>query len=250
MKSIQTFNLLLFVLFLVMILSTACVRIHVHADLPPIQNSELQCPSCPSAPHETTLPLDENTQGIDGPMKAISTGSFGGEQTTIPLRIKKHKSVVLTEEEASKILEHATDVAKHEDQCNLKLERDGEGDIEKFTWPQEGETPGVISSRFDFEIVTGLPGVKVVQDVQWCDRPGPFMGCAELPGEALAVEMYRDETGDMEPFYDLLGVLWLHEVGHNKNNTHRLHPPGVMHPQIFQEHKELTPNECANYHQP
>ncbi|MDT3777215.1 hypothetical protein PJI16_06555 [Nitrospira sp. MA-1] len=234
MKITPAFNLLLFILFLGMILTTnGCVRVHVHVVLP--QTSSIQCSGCPSTPD---VPDSPDQGPDDGPEKLIS------------LNIKKHPSVELTEEEAIKILEQATKVAITDGQCNLKLVRNGEGEIENFTWPQEGPRAGVVSSKFDFEVITGLPGVKVIEDVQWCSRPGPWIGCAELPGDALVVEMLREKKGDKNPFYQTLGILWLHELGHNKGNYHRLNSTAVMHPQIFSEHSALTSTECGNFKLP
>ncbi|GJL61063.1 MAG: hypothetical protein NPIRA03_39200 [Nitrospirales bacterium] len=232
MKIAPAFNLFLFTLFLGTILTTnGCVRVHVHVDV--LEDSNLQCSSCPTTSHEP--PRQEPDLG---PEKKIS------------LKIKKHELVELTEDEALGILEQATKVAKTDGQCNLQLVRDGEGEIENFTWLQDGEKVGVVSSDFDFAIITHLPGVKVVKDVQWCDRPGPWIGCAELPGDALAVEMLREKEGEQKPFYQTLGVLWLHEYGHNKGNYHRLNSTAVMHPQIFSEHSALTSTECGNFKLP
>lgn len=234
MKFTQAFNLLLFTLFLGSIFTTnGCVRVHVYVDV--LENSNLQCSGCPSTTHEPDYP---------------DPGPDPGPEKQISLKIKKNPSVELTEVEAMKILEHATKVAITDGQCNLKLVRDGEGEIENFTWPQEGPSVGVVSSDFDFAIITQLPGVKVVEDVQWCDRPGPWIGCAELPGDALAVEMLREKEGEQKPFYQTLGVLWLHELGHNKGNYHRLNSTAVMHPQIFSEHSALTSTECGNFKLP
>lgn len=233
MKIIPAFNLLLFILFLGTILTTnGCVRAHVHVDV--FENSNPQCSGCPSSPDspEPNSPQTEETE--DPPVET-------------KIKIKKHPLVALTENETLGILKHAMKVANTDDQCNLKLVRDGEGEIENFTWPQEGESAGVISSQFDFDIVTGLPGLKVIEDVQWCDRSGPWIGCAELPGDALVVEMLREKEGEKRPFYQTLGILWLHELGHNKGNYHRIDSTAVMHPQIFQDHIKISSSECSNY---
>lgn len=233
MKITPAFNFLLLTLFLGTILTTnGCARVHVHVDV--LENSNLQCSGCPSNSHVPD-PLDR--------------GNDPGPEIPISLKIKKHELVELTEDEVVGILEQATKVAKTDGQCNLKLVRDGEGEIENFTWQQEGGA-GVVSSDFDFAIITQLPGLKVVEDVQWCDRPGPWIGCAELPGDALAVEMLREKEGEQKPFYQTLGVLWLHELGHNKGNYHRLNSTAVMHPQIFSEHSALTSTECGNFKLP
>jgi len=106
---------------------------------------------------------------------------------------------------------------------------------------------GEICSEFDFEILNALdpPGVKVVEEISWCERTGTALigGCSKLKGHSMAVARYC--TKGSCPILD--GVLWLHEFGHNKNLLHRSlddSEKGVMYPGVNSENTSLNECEC------
>lgn len=184
---------------------------------------------------------------VVGCYQVIVTGPSGKSVTTGPtsskhqLKIFRHARATLGDEDqdADKILKAATDVAQSNPGCNATLTRDG--DVEEFTWQQEDEV-GVVSSKYDFDVVTSSRGVKVVQDIQWCktfETIAPIWGCALRPGNAMVVERVDQE---------LEGALWLHEFGHNQglydlyNDSHKNR---VMYYSIGPDNKIFTQGECG-----
>jgi len=183
---------------------------------------------------------------VVGCYQVIVTAPSGESETPSPkgstfeMKVFRHARATLTDDDADKILKVATDVAQSNPGCNATLLRDG--DVEEFTWQQEGEV-GVVSSGFDIDAVVSSPGVKVVKDVHWCKTSETFApaiwGCAPIPGNAMVVERADQESE---------GVLWLHELGHNEG-LYDLYKDSqknrVMFHMIGPDHTKFTQGECG-----
>ena len=151
------------------------------------------------------------------------------------VKVSRHVSVSLTKEEVKKILDEATKIA------NTK---DGQGDVPsqiKFELVGEiGEfNLAAIRDKIDLDDLTRTRGVKVVEEIQWCDQFWPdILGCQKGPGIVVVRAHPEDE-----------GALWLHEFGHLIHLKHRNHRNAVMNEVIRSSHKFLNVNECRLYTQ-
>lgn len=201
----KTWEVMLLFLFIAGMCVTGCVRVHV---------------SLPSSYGLNDLPPP-----VPGPV-------------THQLTVWRHSAASISEGEADAILQYASTIAQTNDQCELTLIRDTTNNIPTF----DGLNGGVVSTDFDLVSATALPGIKVMKDVQWCDVPGPFAGCAELPGDSFVVERLSGSSHT-----EMEGVLWLHEFGHTKNNYHRSDLTAVMNPGINTNHDRINSLECRRY---
>ena len=152
------------------------------------------------------------------------------------VKVSRHVSVSLTKEEVKYILDEATKIANTNDgqgdvDCQIKFELDGE--VGQFDF-------AVIRGKNDLDSLNkNHQGVKVVEEIQWCDQLWPdILGCQKGSG-IVVVRAHPEEEG----------VLWLHEFGHLKNIDHRNQTNAVMNKVIRPSNKLLNSNECSRYSQ-
>ncbi len=152
------------------------------------------------------------------------------------LQIRRFTSSSLTNTEADRILADATTVLQNNDgvgdvACQVAFSRDD--DVTVFT---DGD--GSIDSSAEFSALIGLPGhIKVVNQINWCGGLIPnVIGCAPVPGNSMAVVRF---TPSLE------GILWAHELGHNKGLSHRNDDPNaVMNGTIASSRLRVNSAEC------
>lgn len=180
------------------------------------------------------------------------------------ITIAAHEAVFdhLSNMEADAILKDATEVAKEVDEpgdiaCNVTFIR--KDDVQKFTNSLPNEDLDVIDTPEKFYKVraTVPQWVKMVSAINWCwddsgvltDQYGPLWGCADSwPSQSLFV--VPANVSPSPATSTQVAILWLHELGHNKNNRHVNDYTRVMFPTITEDRKTLVPIECGRYHIP
>lgn len=128
---------------------------------------------------------------------------------------------------------------------------------------------GEICSSFDLHAVWNadqMEGIKVVNNVKYCDgiwevHPvtgtlGPtLIGCAQLPGRAMAVERIQSESVESLLSESVESLLWSHEYGHAKGLYHPAEqacvfnddPKALMSPEIGISNTKLNGQECFGF---
>ncbi|MBI1345912.1 hypothetical protein GC163_06445 [bacterium] len=154
------------------------------------------------------------------------------------LQIRYYKSLTFTNGEADRIL---ADVSKLLQDCDgtddvaCPVEFKRKGAVKQFT-----EGNGSVDSEADYKAVLKVPGqVKIVDELNWCGGPKPeAIGCADTPGDSIVVERY---TASEE------GVLWAHEIGHNKGLPHRHGTDVLMKAYVHQTHTRINQAESQAF---
>jgi len=194
---------------------------------PSIQRVEDCTPGQPNCPKESEGGRDMES----------ATKTEPGTPMEIELTVKRHQSVTFADARVDTILADASDVAQKgrgsDVACGVTLKR--KGAVETF------DEPGaVINSEADFRRFMNAPGhVKIIQEINWCGGFIPnVLGCADVPGKSLVVVDYND---------DLEGIMWLHELGHNKGLSHRNDKAAVMYPSLGRSRLGLLAGECRAY---
>lgn len=152
------------------------------------------------------------------------------------LEVSRYTTANLDNTTLDGILRDATTILQTKDgetdvACKVVLTR--QGDVATFT-----EGNGAINSEADFKTLLALPGhVKIINEINWCGTFKPnVIGCAPTPGTSfIAVRHHPSQEG----------ILWNHEFGHNKGQTHREDPNAIMHEFIDLTHTHLNEAECS-----
>lgn len=167
-----------------------------------------------------------------------------GEAKVYQLQVSRHNTTTLDNIQADAILSVSTSVLQR---------NDGPDDVATFVeWVRNGEvttfttagvrTDGIINGEADFNAVLALPGqVKVINAIFWCN--GTFilsvLGCARISGTSIAVIRLASTIEE--------GILWDHEIGHNKGLNHREVADAVMYPSILPSNRKVNVSESAAY---
>jgi hypothetical protein len=160
----------------------------------------------------------------------------GPPLVTHNLTVRRHTASTLNNADANRIMGDANTVIQVSDgpgdiACNMDMVRTG--NVGTFA-----VGTGAINSAADFTAViqSPPPGVKVVNQINWCGGliPG-VIGCAPVPGTSFVVVRF---TPSLE------GILWLHEFGHNKGLPHRNDVNAVMAPSIAASRRHVNQAEC------
>lgn len=167
----------------------------------------------------------------------VETGTAGAP-TARRLRVRRFVTATLTDADVDRILADASASLQARDgagdtACAVRFERDG--GVDTFT-----DGNGSIDSAAAFAALMALPGhVKAVNQINWCGAliPG-VIGCAPVPGNSLAIVRFEAA---------LEGLLWAHEMGHNRGLNHRGDPNAVMNGTIEAAHRELDAGECLAF---
>ena len=108
------------------------------------------------------------------------------------LKIWRHAVVDMDNKKVDCNLAGATEALRTDDgaadiACNVRLMR--EGDVAVF---DDGD--GSIDNEAEFDVINELPGdVKLVNEINWCDRLIPdVIGCARPGGSLIIVDWGRD----------------------------------------------------------
>lgn len=170
---------------------------------------------------------DNNPSSPNGPTTSGKTHAF---------QISRYVTADLDATAADAILNDATKILQTKDAdadvaCEVVLVRQGE--IGTFT-----DGNGTINSEEDFKAVLALPGhIKVVNQINWCGAFKPnVVGCAPTPGTSFVVVRHHASQE---------GILWNHELGHNKNLSHREAPGAIMNEFIDSTHLQVNATECT-----
>lgn len=161
-----------------------------------------------------------------------------GEAKVYQVQVSRHITTPLDDAQADAILSEFTSVLQR---------NDGLGDVATFLQlVRAGEvttfaTPGIINSNADFDAVLAEPGqVKVLNQINWC---GAFIsnvvGCAYVPGNSIVVIRHAPTIAE--------GILWAHELGHNKGLNHREELDAVMYPALYTSNKKVNQAESDAY---
>jgi hypothetical protein len=159
----------------------------------------------------------------------------------ILLKVNRFAGIGLTDDEVDDILLQGTSLLQKNDGAGdvptfVALVRDGP--VTTFTTSPPG---GVINSQADYNTVIAMAGqAKVINLINWCGAfiPG-VIGCANVPGSSIAVVRYGITAHE--------GVLWVHELGHNRGLNHRTDLDVVMHPTVNLSNRKVNPAESGAY---
>lgn len=176
----------------------------------------------------------------------LSASSIAAQSpiTTHHLTVSRFVEVDFTDQDAREVLKEMGGVLQTDDSRG----NSGPGDIEcpvsfELVAPVDvfDAGTGTISTEEDFHEVISQPGdVKVVETVDWCERPNPaFVGCARR-GDSFVVEAAHAD--------DFAGALWAHEFGHVKNLDHRRNESLMtMNEVVSAASRRVDGDECAAY---
>jgi len=188
--------------------------------------------------HAQTVTLVKDTYTLSAGWNLVG---WLGEAKVYQLQVSRHTTTSLNDAQADTILSASTSVL----QTN-----DGLGDVATFVqWARDGgvttfttptTTPAIINSNADFNEVLAEPGqVKVLNQINWCGEFNNFLGCAYAPGNSIVVIRHAPAIEE--------GILWAHELGHNKGLKHRVELGAVLYPNIYPNNKKVNQSESDAY---
>ena len=182
--------------------------------------------------------------GVSGSFTfTVAATGGGGGGNTVPhrLTVARYRGTRLANSEANRIIGDMGDLLQRNDgagdiSCDVGFAKNG--DVILFS------NYGTINSEAQLTAVLALPyHVKVVDNINYCSslKPGTI-GCAPIGinGHSIVVERYRFNEG----------VLWAHEIGHNKGLRHRDGPNNVMNSSITRSAFRVSDAECNALRRP
>jgi len=247
MKFSRACEQLLFLLCLISLSVTGCVKVSVNTDGATLPGEP---PGCE---------LDPNTGQVfcaDACEKTYEhTVTVAKHQSLESLNLNLVHNIL---EEAQRAAQEAEGFSGDDNvECNVafKLVPGGLNEItdedlevvnterEYISLMQRPEWVKVVKSLY----VCGIPGQGiVVRDYPPADNwPSNFSGCATDYPYKLAIVEYDDQQS-----ITYHGPLWLHEMGHTRGNTHTSWEQGdsrVMYGAPTEDSRKLTCRECARY---
>lgn len=191
--------------------------------------------------------------GVSGCIEVVSNVTAQGEKkekpsksddktkvfkktTILEVEVRTAVDTPLPPAEVNDIFRDANKIAKSSDdgaedvECPLEIVLANNA-VEKFNSPQ------IIRDRHDINELNKFNGVKVVQEIWWCDEFWPdIIGC-QWDNGIFVVRTLRS----LEP------ILALHEGGHANNLPHRNEPNAVMNEFIRPMNTYLNASECGQY---
>ena len=155
------------------------------------------------------------------------------------LDVRRHTSSALSTTEADRIILDITVVLQTNDgsgdlACDVVVLK--QGPVLPFSTGS-----GILNNQAQLAEVFNLPGnVKVVNEVNFCGGvfKTTFIGCGQTPGSSFIVERF---TANQE------GILWAHELGHNKGLPHRNGPNLLMNAFIGPTSNRINGTECTAF---
>ncbi|MBM3943317.1 MAG: hypothetical protein FJ316_10430 [SAR202 cluster bacterium] len=166
--------------------------------------------------------------------------AWQNDAKAVPLKVNVYQAgISLTAAEVDNLLSQGTAAL----QTN-----DGAGDVPTFAvlvrdGPLDtfagGLVGGIVNSDADFAAVSGIPGEVKVVNRCGAFYPGGVLGCAYIGGTSLAVIRYG--TPDIE------GLLWAHELGHNRGLDHNTTLEFLMYPQLFANDRKVNQTESGAF---
>jgi hypothetical protein len=108
-------------------------------------------------------------------------------------------------------------------------------ELERFGTPGDGLD--VIDSELEWQQLGSRRAI--VQSIRWCGQVRPaILGCAETPGERLAVALDTDPED--------MAIVLAHERGHNAGLTHRTNDAcALMRPSVYHTQGCVNGSECS-----
>ncbi|AXK79682.1 hypothetical protein DW352_03600 [Pseudolabrys taiwanensis] len=172
-----------------------------------------------------------------------------GSGKTYDLCVMKFAKIDFTESELDQVLARATQILSQASSdapsCD-KLAVRRVGPITSY----DDDLPRSVATGLDFEKLTSVPCVKVVQRISWCSGPilrGGALGCSPVPGTSMVV--VRTFPGLDHTFNQgVEPVTWLHELGHTLGLPHNdADNLDVMAPGISPATVRVAIEECEVY---
>jgi len=160
-------------------------------------------------------------------------------QKVYSLTIKVHPDISLSDAQADRILEDASDLLKtktgeNDFVCNVTFKRKG------HVQPLADGTPAIINTRRQLEAVHRQEAdIKVVSEINFClGKEGSFEGCS-WPHNLGIHSSIVVHPGSAR------ANLWAHEFGHRTGLRHRTEPGALMsNCTLRSSHVRVTEEEC------
>ena len=169
---------------------------------------------------------------------ALANAGCGG---AVPVSVSRHTTTDLPVSRAGQILTDSWTVLNTNDapddvSCNVDTLQRARS-INTIGVFNTGS--GTINIPADYEAVRSQPGfVKVVNQINWCDKPIVALGCSPQPGDFIVVSRYSE---------DLEGQIWAHEYGHTRGNPDVDAPTRVMHQEAVATARKVSSSECNKF---
>ncbi len=161
---------------------------------------------------------------------------------TVQVTVHRHSTVALTDADADRIIRDMGTVLQNSDSPSdvatpVQFVRNGPVRV------LPGTVAGTIQTQAEWNaLMSAGTGVKVVQGIRWCGRPGgSIIGCAPVGNATVNLAVIRF-TANQE------GILWVHEYGHNAGLGHRTDDTrAVMYESIGPDHNVVNGTESGRY---